>query len=106
MTNTTVTYEVFDWLLEHIHDEELCGPILKISEEKERRLRLAGHCHRHPEMPASKVELTHGRRDPGRPAKTLLSILMEDAEVESREEQHLTFFYLCLRQCNIVQRDV
>ena len=31
-------------------------------------------------------ETTHGRRDPGWPAKTLLTTLIEDAEVESRDE--------------------
>ena len=64
--------------------------IPKLSEKmKEGRLLLAGHCHRHPELPASKVivwEPKHGRRDHGRPSKTLLTTLIEDAEVESRDE--------------------
>ena len=37
-----------------------------------------GHCHRLPELLASKV--------PGWPAKTLLTTLIKDAEVESRDE--------------------
>ena len=41
---------------EHMSNEELDGPIPKLSEKvKEQRLRLAGHCHRHTELSASKV---------------------------------------------------
>ena len=75
---------------EHKTNEELYGPILKWSKKvKERPLWLGGHCHRHPKLPASKVIVwgpTNGRQDPGKPAKTSLATLIEDAEVESREE--------------------
>ena len=37
-------------------NEELDRPIPKLSEKvKEQRLQLAGHCHRHTELSASKV---------------------------------------------------
>ena len=50
---------------------------------------LAGHCHRHPELPANKLsvwEPNHGKRNPGRPIKTLLKTLIEDSGVKTKEE--------------------
>ena len=43
---------------------------------------LVVYCHRHPEQPANKFVLRepkHDRQNSGRPAKSLLSVLMEDA---------------------------
>ena len=70
-------------------NEEQYGPIPKLSEKvKEQRLWPAGHCHRHPELPSKVIvwEPPHGRGDPGQPAKMLLTTLIEEAEVESRDE--------------------
>ena len=75
---------------DHITNLELYGNIPPLSEKiKERRLRLAGHCLRHPELPANKVimwEPTHDRRGPRRPTKTMLKTLIEDAGVINKEE--------------------
>ena len=53
-----------------LHDEL---PMLTTKIEA-RRLQLAGHCLRHPELPASPVitwEPKHGRMNPGHPYKTM-----------------------------------
>ncbi|XP_071795689.1 uncharacterized protein [Asterias amurensis] len=74
---------------DHSTNLELYGNIPLLSEKiKERRLRLAGHCLRHPELPAIKAivwEPTHGRRCPERPTKTMLKTLIEDAGVGKEE---------------------
>ena len=56
---------------------------------KEHRLHLAGHCLRHPELPVNKVivwEPTHSKCHSGRPTKTMLKTLIEDAGVNNKEE--------------------
>ena len=53
---------------DHITNAQLYGDIPPLTEKiKSRRLRLAGHCHRHPELPANKLivwEPNHGKRKP------------------------------------------
>ena len=54
-----------------------------------RRMRLAGHCQRHQELPASKLVLwepTHGHRSRGRPTLTYVDVLKKDSEVQSTSE--------------------
>ncbi len=46
-----------------------------------RRLQLAGHCYRHPELSSQKLVLwepTHGKKLRGRPRATYVNILMRD----------------------------
>ena len=46
-----------------------------------RRLQLAGHCYRHPELSTQKLVLwepTHGKRSRGRPRATYVNTLMRD----------------------------
>ncbi|XP_071796312.1 uncharacterized protein [Asterias amurensis] len=80
---------------DHSTNLQLYGNFPQLSEKiNERRLRLAGHCLRHPELPAHKAivwEPTHGRCCPGRPTKTMLKTLIEDARVGKEE---LFSFYL------------
>jgi len=55
----------------HTPNEQLYGDLPKLSDKiAARRLQLAGHCHRHPELPAQKLilwEPTHGQRRQGTP---------------------------------------
>ena len=62
---------------------------LLIKNTAARRLQLAGHCVRHPELPASRVilwEPSHGRMNPGRPSKTMVKTLKYDCDAETTEE--------------------
>ena len=75
---------------DHITNAQLYRDMPPLTEKiKSRRLRLAGHCHRHPELPANKLivwEPNHGKRKAGRPIKTLLKTLIEDSGVKTKEE--------------------
>ena len=75
---------------DHLTNAELYGTITKLSHKvTSRRLKLAGHCYRHPELPAHEVLLwqpKHGNRGRGRPAATYPRMLLKDAGVESMEE--------------------
>ena len=54
-----------------------------------RRMRLSGHCQRHPYLPANKLVLwepMHGHRRRGRTKSTLDDILKRDADVDSSRE--------------------
>ena len=54
-----------------------------------RRLKLAGHCIRHPELSASTLVLwrpTRGTVRPGRPTISYIDNLLSDLEVEETEE--------------------
>ena len=54
-----------------------------------RRLQLAGHCYRHPELCASQVllwEPNHGQRGRGRPRTTFLDVLKRDTGAASTKE--------------------
>ena len=75
---------------DHITNARLYGKIPALSEKiRERTMKLAGHCHRHPELPASRLitwEPTHGQRSRGGQRTTLLKTLMQHAGVSSKEE--------------------
>ena len=74
----------------HVTNEFLYEGIPRVSGKiAARRMRLAGHCRRHPELPASKLVLwepTHGHRSRGRPALTYVDILKKDAGAQSTKE--------------------
>ena len=66
----------------HTTNNILYGDLPKVSTKvRQRRMRLAGHCARHPEEPASKLVLwqpTEGKRSRGKPATTFIDNLMAD----------------------------
>jgi len=54
-----------------------------------KRMELAGHCYRHPELAANRLilwEPTHGRRQRGRQKMTYVQVLRQDANVETTGE--------------------
>ena len=67
---------------ERITNEKLCGKLPRPSDKiAARRLRLAGHCQRHPELGAHRLilwEPTHGQRGRGRPRTTFVDQLKRD----------------------------
>ena len=75
---------------EHITNQRLYGALPSVSEKiAVRRMRLAGHCHRHRELPVKKLVLwepTHGHRSRGRPTSTYVDVLRKDAGAESTKE--------------------
>ena len=75
---------------DHVTNQQLYGSIPQISEKiRARRLQLAGHCYRHPDLPAHDVLLwqpTHGRRNRGRPATNFTTTLLRDTDQTNVEE--------------------
>ena len=75
---------------EHITNKRLYGTLPSVSKKiAVRRMRLAGHCHRHQELPAQKLVLwepTHGHQSRGRPTPTYVDVLKKDAGAESTNE--------------------
>ena len=75
---------------QHIPNKTLYGKLPKIGDKiATRRMQLAGHCFRHPELAASSLilwEPTHGRRGRGRKRKTYLDIMKSDAGVVGTDE--------------------
>ncbi|KAJ8338626.1 hypothetical protein SKAU_G00354120 [Synaphobranchus kaupii] len=75
---------------EHVTNKRLYGEALRVSKKVAvRRMRLAGHCQRHLELPASKLVLwepTHGHRSRGRPTLTYVDVLRKDVGAETTEE--------------------
>ena len=71
-------------------NEELYQELPKVTNKiAERRLKLAGHCIRHPELSASTLVLwqpTIGAPRTGRPAVTYVDNLCSDLEVEDVDE--------------------
>ena len=69
---------------------DLYGELPRISTKvQERRMALAGHCVRHPEVPANPLilwEPTQGRRSRGRRKLFYVNVLKKDAAVENRDE--------------------
>ena len=67
---------------ERITNEKLYGKLPRLSDKiAARRLRLAGHCQRHPELGAHRLilwESTHGQRGRGRPKTTFFDQLKRD----------------------------
>ena len=64
---------------EHVTNKHLYGGLPRLCDKvASRRMKLAGHCHRHQELPASKLVLwepTHGHRLRGRPTPTYVDIV-------------------------------
>ena len=67
---------------DRVTNEILYGKLPKLSDKiAARRLRLAGHCQRHPELGAHRLilwEPTHGQRGRGRPKMTYVDQLKSD----------------------------
>ena len=74
----------------HTTNEELYGELPVLTDKiAARRLQLAGHCYRHPELCAQKVllwEPTHGERGRGRPRTTYVDSLKKDTGAASTIE--------------------
>ena len=74
----------------HTTNEEVYGELSRVADKiAARRLRLAGHCHRHPELSTQKLVLwepTHGRRSRGRPQTTYVDTLKRDTGASSTIE--------------------
>ena len=74
----------------HVTNNILYAGIPRVSDKiAARRMRLAGHCQRHQELPASKLVLwepTHGHRSRGRPTLTYVDVLKMDTGVQSTSE--------------------
>ena len=77
---------------ERVDNEKLYGVLPLLSDKvASRRMQFAGHCHRHPELPAGKLVLwepsrARGHRSRGHPTKTFVEVLAQDAGVESSAE--------------------
>ena len=74
----------------HTSNEQLYGKLPVLSDKiAARRLQLAGHCFRHPELSTQKVVLwepTHGQRSRGRPRTTFVDTLKRDTGATSTSE--------------------
>ena len=74
----------------HTTNAELYGELPPVGNKiATRRMQLAGHCHRHPEMSAHKLVLwqpTHGQRTRGRPRQSYVEVLRQDAGGVTAEE--------------------
>ena len=69
---------------QHITNKELYRDLPKVSNKvATRRLKLAFHYLRHPELPA---EPTHGRKNEGQPAKTMVDTLKVDTGMANSGE--------------------
>ena len=70
-----------DWK-QHLTNKEVYGRLPRATMKiQERRMRLAGHIHRHDELVANRLllwEPTHGTRSRGRPALTFVDNLRTD----------------------------
>ena len=75
----------------HTTNESLFGNLSKVSQKVlQRRMRLVGHCVRHPEESASQLVLwqpTEGKRSRGKPATSYIDNLMADTGLD--EVEHL-----------------
>ena len=75
---------------DHVTNKELYGSLPPLSiKVKERRMRLAGHCIRHPEEEASKVVLwqpKHGTTRQGRKNITYIDTLKDDTGLQDIDE--------------------
>ena len=74
----------------HTRNSELYGKLPRLSDTvRQRRMRLAGHCVRHPELTASQLilwEPTHGRKSRGRPQATFIDTLKRDTGLDGVAE--------------------
>ena len=71
-------------------NKEVYGSLPRVTMKiQERRMRLAGHIHRHPELVAHQVlfwEPSHGNRNRGRPAITYVDCLRKDTGLQDVQE--------------------
>ena len=71
-------------------NDEVYGQLPRVTDKiAARRLRLAGHCHRHPELSTQKLVLwepTHGIKNRGGQHATFLTTLKRDTGVTSTDE--------------------
>jgi len=76
--------------VDHVRSPELYGYLPRLSDTiRQRRMRLAGHCVRHPELTASEMilwEPTHGKKSRGRPQATYIDTLKRDTGLTSTTE--------------------
>ena len=74
----------------HMTNDALYGKLPALSDKiAARRLRLAGHCQRHPELSANKTVLwepTHGQRGRGRPKTSYIDTLKRDTGADNSAE--------------------
>ena len=74
----------------HTTNEVLYGELPKIADKiAAKRLQLAGHCHRHPELSTQKIllwEPKHGQRGRGRPRTSYVDTLKKDTGAKSTSE--------------------
>ena len=75
---------------QHITSKELYSDLPKVSDKvAARRLKLAGHCLRHLELPSSSLGLwepTQGKKSQGQPAKTMVDTLKKDTGMANTGE--------------------
>ena len=75
---------------DHITNVDLYDKLPRLSDKiRVRRMRLAGHCVRHPELSACELilwEPTHGQRSRGRPHTTYVDTLRRDTGLSSTSE--------------------
>ena len=75
---------------DHITNVELYGKLPRLSDTiRQRRMRLAGHCVRHPELTACDLVLwepNHGKKSRGRPRATCIDTLRRDTGLSSTTE--------------------
>ncbi|CAJ1075970.1 uncharacterized protein LOC110253902 [Xyrichtys novacula] len=74
----------------HTTNEALYGELPAVADKiAAKRLKLAGHCHRHPELSTQKVllwEPKHGHRNRGRPRTSYVDTLKKDTGAKSASE--------------------
>ena len=74
----------------HTPNEQLYGDLPLVSNKiAARRLQLAGHCHRHPELAAQRLVLwepTHGHKGRGRPRTDYVEVLKRDTGARNTSE--------------------
>ena len=75
---------------QHVSNEVLYGQLPRVSDKvAAKRMELAGHCKRHPELPASNLilwETTHGHRQRWRQKMAYVQMLRRDANADNIDE--------------------
>ena len=75
---------------DHVTNIELYGKLPRLSDTiRQRRMRLVGHCVRHPELTACELVLwepRHGKKSRGRPQATFIDTLKRDTGLSSTPE--------------------
>ena len=72
---------------DYVRNVNLYGGLPRVSAKvRERRMRLAGHCVRHPELSANPWETKQGTGKRGRKRATYISVLMNDTGFDNVNE--------------------